>query len=39
MTMKTMKTILGIFLALALLVSLAVPAFAVTDNEERNGVG
>ncbi len=35
MTMKTMKTILGIFLAVALLVSLAVPAFAVTDTEEE----
>lgn len=35
MTMKTMKTILGIFLALALLVSLAVPAFAVTDTGEE----
>ena len=35
MTMKTMKTILGILLTAALLASLAVPAFAVTDTEEE----
>ena len=34
MTMKTIKTILSILLAVTLLASLAVPAFAVTETDE-----